>query len=111
MPDLVSRVGGILDVAASEGLAASVCLLVIISADVFTPPSDTVGTHPRYLTGLANAAMLLGLLFMPTICCAIAWPIHVRQKRRGQPVFGWLRFVVLASAAWTFFVFAALSGS
>ncbi|WP_298858469.1 hypothetical protein [uncultured Sulfitobacter sp.] len=110
LPGISSRVGTYLDFIATVALAASVVLLMVIFADLFTPPSDTVGTHPRYLAALAEAAMFLGLLFMPTIACAIAWPIHVHQKRRGQPVFGWLRFVVLASAAWTWFAFTALSG-
>ncbi|MEQ5872666.1 hypothetical protein J4E08_22665 [Sagittula sp. NFXS13] len=109
MPDVASRIGAILDVAISMALAASVVLVMLVFADLFTPPSGTVGTYPNYLTNLTKAALFQGLLFSPTISCAIAWPIHICQKRRGQRVFVWLRFVVLASAVWAWFVFTALS--
>ena len=98
-----------LDVAASLALAASVVLVMLVFADLFTPLSGTVATHPNSLTNLTTAALFLAVLFSPTIGCAIAWPIHVCQKRRGQPVFAWLRFVVLASAVWAWLVFAGLS--
>ncbi len=110
LPGVASRVGAILDVAATVALAASVVLLMVIFADLFTPPSGTVGAHPNFLKASTEAVFFLGLLFIPTIGCALAWPIHVRKKRRGQPVFAWLRFVVLASAVWAWFVFAALNG-
>ena len=111
MSDILSRVGVYLDVVATLALAASVVLLMVLFTDLFVPPPHTVGSHPRHLAVLAEAGAFLGLLSMPTICCAIAWPIHVRQKRRGERVFGWLRFVVLASAAWAWFVFAAVTNS
>ncbi|MGX0976590.1 hypothetical protein ACSSVY_002310 [Roseovarius sp. MBR-51] len=110
MPNAASRIGAILDVAATVALVASFVLLIILFADLFTPPFYTDGFHLGYFAGLAKATTFLGLMLMPTICCAIAWPIYIRQKRRGQPVFGWLRFVVLVSAAWTWFVFVALNG-
>ena len=109
MPGIKSRVGSFLDVAATVALAVSIVLMAVLFADLLSPPPDTVGSHPGYLSGLVRAAMFLGLLSTPTICCAIAWPIHVRQKQRGEGVFGWLRFVVLASAVWMWFVFVGLT--
>ncbi|MBW4982605.1 hypothetical protein KZZ07_08635 [Mameliella sp. CS4] len=109
MSDVASRIAAILDFAVAVALAASVVLVMLVFADLFTPPAGTVGTHPNYLTNSTKAAVFVGLLLSPTIGCAIAWPIHVCQQRRDQPVFPWLRFVVLASAVWTWFVFAALS--
>lgn len=48
--------------------------------------------------------MLSGPFFMPTIFCALAWSMLIRRKRRGQQGFSWLRSVVLASAAWKWFI-------
>lgn len=109
MPGIQSRVGTFLDVAATVTLAGSIVLILVLFADLLFALPDTVGSHPGYLSALAKAAMAFGLLSTPTICCAIAWPIHIRQKRRGERVFGWLRFVVLASAVWMWFVFVALT--
>lgn len=109
MPSIQSRVGIYLDFAATIALAVSVVLLQVLLADLFIPLRVTVGPHPGYLSALANATLFLGLLSLPTICCAIAWPIHLRQKRRGERVFGWLRFVVLASAVWMWFVFEGVA--
>lgn len=109
MSGIQSRVGTFLDVAATVALTVSIVLLLILFADLLFPPPDTVGSHPGYISALAKAAIFLGLISTPTICCAIAWPIHVRQKRRGERVFGWLRFVVLASAVWMWFVFVGLT--
>ena len=111
MPDITSRVGTFLDVAATVALAMSVGLLLVLFADLLTPAPDTTGSHPGSPSALAKAAIFPGLLSTPTIWCAIAWPIHVRQTLRGESVFGWLRFVVLASAVWMWFVFLAVTGA
>ena len=109
MPGIQSRVGTFLDVAATVALTVSIVLLLVLFADLLSPLPDTVGSDPNYLSALASAAMFIGLLSTPTICCAIAWPVHIRQKRRGERVFGWLRFVVMASAVWMWFVFVGLT--
>jgi len=108
LPGIQSRVGTFLDVAATVALTVSIVLLLVLFADLLSP-LNAVGSYPDYLSALARAAMFLGLISTPTICCAIAWPIHVRQKRRGERVFGWLRFVVLASAVWMWFVFVGIT--
>ena len=105
-----SRIGKYLDVVATIMLAVSVVLVVVSFVDLFTPPPDTIGVHPNILKSLARASTLLGIFYVPSIICAIAWPIHIRQQRKGSRVFGWLRFVVIASSFWTYFVFASLSG-
>ncbi len=105
-----SRIGKYLDVVATVMLAVSVVLVVVSFVDLFTPPPDAIGVHPNRLKSLAEASIFLGILSMPNIICAIAWPIHMRQQRRGGRVFGWLRFVVIASAIWMYFVFISLSG-
>lgn len=109
MLGIQSRVARYLDIAATVALAVSIVLLLVLFADLLSPPPETVGSHPGSLSALLRAAMLLGLLSAPSICCAIAWPIHVRQKRRGEKVFGWLRFVVLGSAVWMLFVFVGVT--
>ena len=109
MPGIQSRVETYLDVAATLALAVSVVLLLVLFADLLTPLLDDAWSHPGYLSRLANAALVLGLLSMPTICCTIVWPIHIRQKRRGAKVFGWLGVVVLASALWMLFVYDAVT--
>lgn len=106
---IISQIGATLDVAVTLALAASVVLIMLVFADLFMPPAGTVGTRPNYLATLTKSASFLGILFSPAICSATAWLIYVRQKRRGQPVFTWLRFVALASAVWAGFVFAALN--
>ena len=101
-------IGTVLDVAATLALAVSVGLLVILFAGLLAPQPDTAVPDPHYLSALASTGLLLGLLTLPTLWSAIAWPLHLRQKRRGKPVFGWLRLVVLASAVWMGLVFEAI---
>ena len=109
MPDIQSRVGTYLYVAATVALAVSIVLLLALLADFLTPLPYAVGSHPDYLSALAKAVLFLGVLSAPTICCTIAWPIHLLKKRRGEKVFGWPRFMVLASAVWMWLVFQGIA--
>ena len=104
MTRLRCDLGTCLDVAATVALTVSIVLLLVLIADLFVPPP-----YPDQLSAFANAALFLGLLSMPKICCTIAWPIHLHQKRRGERVFGWFRLVVLASAGWMWLVFEAIT--
>ena len=94
--------------AVSVALAVSVGMLLLLFADLFSVASEAVGSDPDLWSALASAAMFLGLLAMPTVWSVIVWPIHLRQKRRGEKVFGWLRFVVLASSLWMVLVYVAI---
>lgn len=105
LPGVLSLIGTCLDVAATVALAVSIVLLLILFADVLTPLPGMTG----YPLGLVGALQILGLFSTPAICCTIVWPIHIRQKRQGAKVSGWLRFVVLASAAWTWSVYVGVS--
>lgn len=105
MPPVLSLIGTCLDIAATLALAVSLVLVLILFADLFLPLAD-VAADP---SGLLSVFLLLGLLFMPAIWCSIVWPIHMCQKRRGARVYGWVRFVVLASAAWTWVMYRALT--
>ena len=103
-----SRVQTFLDRFVTFALATSVVLLLTIFVGLFTPPPDTVGSDPNFPFNLVNAPLFIALLSMPTICCAIVWPIYIRQKKRDARVFSWLPFVVLASALWMSLVFWAV---
>ena len=105
MQGILSLIGTCLDVAATVALAVSIVLLLILFADVLTPSPSLAG----YPSGFVGALQTLGLFSIPTICCTIAWPIHIRRKRRGAKVPGWLRFVVLASAAWAWIVYVGVT--
>jgi len=86
-------------------LAAGVCLLLVLLAE-FLASASSAGPEAR----VAEALLLLALLSLPTICGAVAWSVHLRQKRRGAPTFRWLPFAVLASALWAGLVFAVIRG-
>ena len=107
--DMYSRVRYYLDVVATVSLCISVVVVVVMFADMILPPGGTTGTHPNNLERSVKATILLGLLCAPAIFCAILWPNYLRQKRLGAETFGWLRFVVLASALWTYFVYEAIN--
>lgn len=104
------RLGRVLDLFVSLALAFGVVLLFAIFGDSLTPPAGTVGQHPNHPWNAIKAVAFIGLLSSPTIFLAVLWPIHLRQKRRGERVFGWLPFVALASAVWMWFVYSALLG-
>jgi hypothetical protein len=103
-----SRGQTFLDRVASFMLAISVVMLLMMSAGLLTPPPDTVGSHPNFPFNLSKATLFIALLSSPTICCAIVWPLYIRQKKRGERVFSWLPLVVLASALWMSLVFWAV---
>lgn len=109
MSRIWSRARRCLDAATTVVLVGSVALLLLLYADLLASPTDAVRSHPGYLSALANAMLFLALLSMPTLCCAIAWPIHLRQKRRGEKVFGWLRYAVLASSVWMWLVYKGIT--
>ena len=102
---VTSRIGIALDLAATVALVLSAGLLLTLLVDLFASLSDA----PLSLRGLRRLILPLVLLAMPTICCIIVWPIHLDRKLRGKPVFSGLRFVVLASAAWMWFISEAFS--
>jgi len=104
-----TRAGAVLDIAATVALVCSIGAFGLLAADVLRPPPGTIGAHPGGFLALVRPMIFLGLLSFPTICCAIDWPIHLRQKRRGLRVFGWLRVVVLAASLWMWWVLAAVN--
>lgn len=94
--------------AASIAVAVSLVLLLLLFVGLFSAASETAGSYPHAWSALARAAMILGLFAMPTVWSAIVWPIHLRQKRRAERLFGWLHLVVLVSSLWMGLVFVAV---
>ena len=107
MSSIRSGIETLPDLVTTAALAVSVVLLLVLFADLLDLPPDTEGLWPH--ATLAKAAVFAGLLSMPVMCCMIAWPIHLRQRRRGERVFVWLRCGVLASSAWMGPVFHGIS--
>ena len=99
------RFGKILDIFVSLALTASILLLLAIVVDLFTPPDGTIGQNPGSAT---KALTFIGILSIPTLAFAALWPIHLRQKRRGERVNGRVPFYTVASSAWICAVYLAL---
>lgn len=104
------RLGRVLDLSVSIVLAFGVVLLFAIFGDLLTPPAGTAGQNPNFPWNAIGAFAFIGVLSSPIIFSAVLWPIHLRRKRRGERVFGWLPFVPLASTVWMWFVYSALQG-
>nr|WP_317055061.1 hypothetical protein [Roseovarius sp. W115] len=93
----------ILDILATLAWTASIIFLFLLFSEFISSASNTQG-----FSQVLEAALFIALLSSPTICCAIVWPVYLRQKRNGLPVFGWLPFLVLASSVWMYLVFESL---
>ena len=103
-------IGKYLDLLATVALAASAVFLLVTFIDVFAPPGSAIGTHSNNLHRLGEAAIFLCLLYAPTIFSVVSWPIYLRQKKAGERVFGWLPFVVIVSALWSYLVSVGVRG-
>lgn len=105
-----ARLERVFDLSVSLALAFGVGLFLAIFVDLYTLSVAMVGQHPNHPWNTIKTVVFIGLLSSPTIFLAALWPIHLRQKRSGKRVFGWLPFVALASAVWMWFVYSALQG-
>ena len=99
-----------LDRLATFAWALSIGLLVMVCVDLWIAPAYTVGSHPGFPFNHIRAMGFIAVMSMPTLCCVVVWPVHMRQKKQGKRVFSLLPFVVMASALWMWIVFWAVTG-
>lgn len=107
---MYTKAGIWLDRTATAALVLSGGLLLVLLAQLLHEALGPAASDPHNLSRLGEAIAFVALFSAPTLGAAIAWPMHLRNKRKGLRVFGWLRFAVLASALWMGLIFAALSG-